>query len=41
METKKFSSEHISEHKSFEDNFETIFQAKISPYNQNFEQPEE
>ena len=44
-----FSSEHIknevvnitSEHTYSEDHFEIKFQAKISPSNQNFEQPEE
>ena len=48
MEPKKFSSEHIKnevltltyEQPSSEDSFERKFQAKISPSNQTFEQPE-
>ena len=49
MERNKFSSEHIkngvltltSEYPSSEDNFESRFQANISPYNQSSEQLEE
>ena len=49
MEPKMLSSEHIenevlninSEHPYYMDHFERKFQAKISPLNQIFEQPEE
>ena len=49
MEPNMLSSEHIenevlninSEHPYYEDHFESKFQAKISPSNQIFEQPEE